>query len=210
MSRSAFDHLLMAADNALRTLSGAAARRAPRPGPGAAIRPRATRSAGHSAGLMRVNHAARSAPRRCMRARPGRARPRGARQRSSARRAEERDHLAWCRQRLDELGSRPSLLGSVLVRRVVRARRRFGPRRRPVEPGVPRRDRAAGRAPSRRSPGDAAGSRRAQPRDRRADALRRDRARPQRRGARGPRAAAPVKAAMKLASKVMTRTAYWV
>ena len=56
MSRSPFDRLLVAADNALRTLSGAAGSARATPGSASAT-PGSDEERRHSAGLMRVNHA---------------------------------------------------------------------------------------------------------------------------------------------------------
>ncbi len=64
----------------------------------------------HVAGLMRVNHAGEIAAQGLYHGQALTARSpttRAALQRAAA---EEGDHLAWCRDRLDELGSRPSLL----------------------------------------------------------------------------------------------------
>jgi ubiquinone biosynthesis monooxygenase Coq7 len=109
MSRSPFDRLLVAADNALRTLSGAAG--SARAAPGAAdTAPGSPEDRRHSAGLMRVNHAGEICAQALYAGQAVVARDpaiRGALERAGA---EERDHLEWCRQRLGELGSRPSVL----------------------------------------------------------------------------------------------------
>lgn len=64
----------------------------------------------HVAGLMRVNHAGEIAAQGLYQGQALTARK--PETRAALRRAadEEGDHLAWCRDRLDELGSRPSLL----------------------------------------------------------------------------------------------------
>jgi 3-demethoxyubiquinol 3-hydroxylase len=64
----------------------------------------------HAAGLMRVNHAGEIAAQGLYHGQALTAR--AAETQAALRRAaaEEGDHLAWCRDRLDELGSRPSLL----------------------------------------------------------------------------------------------------
>jgi 3-demethoxyubiquinol 3-hydroxylase len=100
------DQILIAADEALKTLSGVAPASRPAPGSEAAggSDPRL------SAGLMRVNHSGEICAQalysgQALFARDPRVR--GALQSAAA---EERDHLAWCRARLGELGSRPSLL----------------------------------------------------------------------------------------------------
>jgi len=104
--RSLVDHLLVAADEALRTLTGSAS--AARPSP--AREAKAGGDPRESAGLMRVNHTGEICAQalysgQSLFARDDRVR--AALQRAAA---EERDHLSWCRGRLDELGARPSAL----------------------------------------------------------------------------------------------------
>lgn len=106
---SPIDHLLIAANEALHSLSGVAT--AVRPSPAGSL-PEGG-DARVSAGLMRVNHTGEICAQalysgQAMFAQD--ARVRGALQAAAA---EERDHLAWCRARLGELGSRPSLLDPV-------------------------------------------------------------------------------------------------
>lgn len=103
------DSLLIAADEALRTLSGNGS--ASRPSPARDLPE--TADAGEAARLMRVNHTGEVCAQalysgQALFARDGRVREalRGAA-------AEERDHLAWCRKRLDELDSRPSFLDPI-------------------------------------------------------------------------------------------------
>ena len=106
MRLTAFDHLLIAADEALRSVFGAVV--ASRPSPAGALpegeEPRA------SAGLMRVNHTGEICAQALYSGQALFARDPAVRSALQAAAAEERDHLAWCRARLDELGSRPSLL----------------------------------------------------------------------------------------------------
>lgn len=106
MRRSLLDHLLIAADEALRSLSGVAA--AGRPSPAAPFteggEPRV------SSGLMRVNHTGEVCAQALYSGQALFARDATVRAALENAAAEERDHLAWCRSRLDELGSRPSLL----------------------------------------------------------------------------------------------------
>lgn len=103
------DSLLIAADEALRALSGAA--HAARPSPGSSHDvPASDRDRRVSAALMRVNHTGEICAQAlyCGQALVARdATVRAALQRAGA---EERDHLAWCRDRLSDLDSRPSLL----------------------------------------------------------------------------------------------------
>ncbi|MCM2326434.1 MAG: 2-polyprenyl-3-methyl-6-methoxy-1,4-benzoquinone monooxygenase [Lysobacter sp.] len=112
MTTTRLDRLLVSADNALRTLSGAVTPSRPTPGP----RPMPGEAAperSHVAGLMRVDHAgevcaqALYAGQSLMARDP---RVRGALERAGA---EERDHLAWCAERLRELDSHPSLLSPI-------------------------------------------------------------------------------------------------
>lgn len=65
----------------------------------------------HIAGLMRVNHAGEIAAQGLYHGQALTARTPATRVAFEKAAAEEGDHLAWCRDRLDELGSRPSLLG---------------------------------------------------------------------------------------------------
>ncbi len=64
----------------------------------------------HAAGLMRVNHAGEIAAQGLYQGQALTAQSPATRQALRQAAAEEGDHLAWCRDRLDELGSRPSLL----------------------------------------------------------------------------------------------------
>ena len=64
--------------------------------------------------------------------------------------AEEGDHLAWCRDRLDELGSRTSLLNPLWYAGSVAFGARRGTCSATAQPRLHGRDRAAGRGPSRR------------------------------------------------------------
>lgn len=64
----------------------------------------------HAAGLMRVNHAGEIAAQGLYHGQALTARAAETRAALHQAAAEEGDHLAWCRDRLDELGSRPSLL----------------------------------------------------------------------------------------------------
>lgn len=107
---SPLDSLLIAADGALRTLSGAS--HASRPFP---IAPEAAPALGAaerrlSGALMRVNHVGEVCAQALYSAQGLSTRdPRLQRQFEEAAR-EETDHLAWTQRRLDELGAHPSLL----------------------------------------------------------------------------------------------------
>ena len=106
MPLSFLDQLLSAADQGLRTLAGVA--HAARPMPGE--KGEAVSDARHVAGLMRVNHAGEIAAQALYSGQALLARDPRVRAALQQAAAEERDHLAWCRQRLRELDARPSLL----------------------------------------------------------------------------------------------------
>ena len=103
---SFIDQVLIAADEALRALSGAVApaRHAPESPPGEGAQPAL------SASLMRVNHTGEICAQALYSGQALFARDARVRAALQGAAAEERDHLAWCRTRLDELGSRPSVL----------------------------------------------------------------------------------------------------
>ena len=106
------DHAILSVDNALRTLSGQS-RGSGRPNPAAEqpdslLRPWERRRAGR---MMRVNHAGEVMAQALYTGQE--AGSKDAELRAALRRArsEEEDHLRWCEERLQELHSRPSLLG---------------------------------------------------------------------------------------------------
>jgi len=106
MPYSRLDSLLIAADEALRALSGAAS--SARPSPASTLPegddPRA------SAGLMRVNHTGEICAQALYSGQALFARDEVVREALKSAAGEERDHLSWCRERLEELDSRPSFL----------------------------------------------------------------------------------------------------
>lgn len=103
------DGLLAAADNALRAVfAPATARRAP-PGLPEAT-PLSEPERRHVAGLMRVNHAGEIAAQALYHGQALLARSPETRAFLLQAALEEGDHLAWCEQRLKELGDRASLL----------------------------------------------------------------------------------------------------
>jgi len=106
---SSLDRLLELADAGLRSSFARPASSRPTPGiPGAAtVDPDRRR---HVAGLMRVNHAGEIAAQGLYHGQAVTAHASETRAALRQAAAEEGDHLAWCRNRLDELGSRPSLL----------------------------------------------------------------------------------------------------
>ena len=106
MPLSFLDHLLAAADQGLRTLAGVDTAARPMPG----VKQAEVSDARHVAGLMRVNHAGEICAQALYSGQALLARDPGVRAALREAAGEERDHLAWCRQRLRELDSRPSVL----------------------------------------------------------------------------------------------------
>jgi ubiquinone biosynthesis monooxygenase Coq7 len=106
---SPLDRLLELVDGGLAASFAPPAPSRPTPGKpaAAAIEPARRR---HVAGLMRVNHAGEIAAQGLYYGQALTARTESTRQALLRAAAEEGDHLGWCRDRLDELGSRPSLL----------------------------------------------------------------------------------------------------
>jgi ubiquinone biosynthesis monooxygenase Coq7 len=106
---SHLDRLLELAETGLRTSFARPASTRPTPG----IPAPAPADDGRRrlvAGLMRVNHAGEIAAQGLYHGQALTARNPATREALRRAAAEEGDHLAWCRDRLDELGSRPSLL----------------------------------------------------------------------------------------------------
>ena len=112
MARSPVDSLLIAADNALRTLAGRTAASRPTPGPRGDA-PLSADERRHSAGLMRVNHTGEICAQALYAGQSLVARDAQVREALEHAGAEERDHLAWCRDRLAALDSHPSALDPV-------------------------------------------------------------------------------------------------
>src|SRR5690606_15600818 len=105
------DALIAAVDEGLRTLT--AVQPPSRPNPArAAEEARLTRDEKRvSRALMRVNHAGEIAAQALYTGQAIGARAAATREHLLTAAREERDHLVWCRERLDELGGRPSVLG---------------------------------------------------------------------------------------------------
>ncbi len=107
---AAIDRLIARFDRALRAMVGVQEARRPSPAAAVSQPPLSETARSHSAALMRVNHVGEVCAQalyegQALAAREGRTR-------ESLERAaeEERDHLAWCAQRIRELGGRASLL----------------------------------------------------------------------------------------------------
>ncbi len=110
-SLSAFvDAVIIAADEALRTLSGAAAPGRPSPERETHRGPERPEDRGTSARLMRVNHAGEICAQALYSGQALVARTPEVRSALQSAAAEERDHLAWCRERVKELHGRTSVL----------------------------------------------------------------------------------------------------
>ncbi|WP_418316792.1 2-polyprenyl-3-methyl-6-methoxy-1,4-benzoquinone monooxygenase [Piscinibacter sakaiensis] len=104
--------MLSSVDNALRTLGGSvtAARPCPQPKPRgdqASLTPEQRRESG---ALMRVNHVGEVCAQAMYQAQALTTRSPALRARLIEAAREEGDHLAWTRQRMNQLGARPSLL----------------------------------------------------------------------------------------------------
>ena len=108
------DRLLAGANNALRTIAAPAGRPA-RKNPAGDIDETdlSDKQKTHAAGLMRVNHAGEVAAQALYQGHAMVARDPNIEQQMQRAANEEFDHLAWCEQRLAELGSRPSVLSPI-------------------------------------------------------------------------------------------------
>lgn len=105
------DRLLLQADRALRTLSpGSPCHERPSPSKTVDEAELSDRERRHAAGLMRVNHSGEVCAQALYQGQALTAKLPQVRAEMEHAADEEIDHLAWCEQRLDELGSRPSLL----------------------------------------------------------------------------------------------------
>lgn len=104
------DRLIGNFDRALRTLAGVGAARRPSP---ASDVPEVELDAGerrHAAALMRVNHVGEVCAQALYEGQALTARDQNAREQLLQAAEEERDHLAWCAERIEALGGRTSLL----------------------------------------------------------------------------------------------------
>ncbi len=111
---SPLDRLLVGVNNALRTVA-APAGQSPRPNPALGLPQDELdeREKAHAAGLMRVNHAGEVAAQGLYQGHAAVARNHETEADMRAAAKEEFDHLAWCEQRLEELGEEPSRLSPI-------------------------------------------------------------------------------------------------
>ena len=110
-SLTPLDRLLAGANNALRTVSAPAGRPA-RENPAADVAEGDldNRQRAHAAGLMRINHSGEVAAQGLYQGHAAVARDKSIEQQMQRAADEEFDHLAWCEERLNELGAAPSKL----------------------------------------------------------------------------------------------------
>ena len=104
------DALIGTLDTALRTLFATPRATRPNPGGNAAGVPQAAADRREAAALMRVNHVGEVCAQALYTAQALATRDPKLRRQFEAAAREETDHLAWTHQRLQDMGSRPSLL----------------------------------------------------------------------------------------------------
>lgn len=104
------DSLIVAFDCALRTLTGSVTAARPTPGIGAPESELAPPDRRHAAGLMRINHTGEVCAQALYSAQALTTRDPAVRGRFAQAAREEEDHLAWTKERLDDLGAHPSML----------------------------------------------------------------------------------------------------
>jgi len=107
---SPLDQLIVGVDKALRVVGGVAAMSRPNPGAHAIDSELSDAERRHSAGLMRVNHVGEVCAQALYDSQANFAHTQEVRTQFEHAAREEEDHLAWCAQRLTELGSQPSVL----------------------------------------------------------------------------------------------------
>ena len=107
---SPLDQLIVGVDKALRVVGGVVAMSRPNPGAHAIDGELSDAERRHSAGLMRVNHVGEVCAQALYDSQANFAHTQEVRTQFEHAAREEEDHLAWCAQRLTELGSQPSVL----------------------------------------------------------------------------------------------------
>ena len=110
-SYSRLDHLIISIDNALRMSSGeSVASKRPNPATDVPDIVMEEEHRLHAAGLMRINHAGEICAQALYAGQAATARNPDVQAEMQQAADEEIDHLSWCKDRLDELESRPSVL----------------------------------------------------------------------------------------------------
>jgi ubiquinone biosynthesis monooxygenase Coq7 len=104
------DQLIAEFDRALRTVAGVARGSRARPDEALPETELDASERAHAAALMRVNHVGEVCAQALYQGQALTARDPGAREALRQAADEEEDHLAWCADRIEELGGRPSLL----------------------------------------------------------------------------------------------------
>ncbi|KTD36509.1 ubiquinone biosynthesis protein [Legionella nautarum] len=114
-SLSLFENIICEIDTALRTLAPPAQRVVQRHSPAEGLHesPLSSQEKRHIAGLMRVNHAGEVCAQALYQGQALTAQLARVKAQMDEAAAEEIDHLAWCEQRLLELGSQPSVLNPI-------------------------------------------------------------------------------------------------
>lgn len=111
---SPLDRLLAGAGEALQVIATPAGRVAREYPAGSIDEPELSAAQrAHAAGLMRVNHAGEVAAQALYKGHATVARDSEIEEKMQQAAAEEFDHLAWCEQRIEELGEKPSRLGPI-------------------------------------------------------------------------------------------------
>jgi ubiquinone biosynthesis monooxygenase Coq7 len=113
-SQHPIDGFIIEFDRALRSIVGATPMRRPVPDSSAMSETElSAEEKKHAAGLMRVNHVGEVCAQALYQSQKLHAKSDDLKNKLEHAAIEEEDHLAWCERRLEELGSRPSLLNPV-------------------------------------------------------------------------------------------------
>jgi 3-demethoxyubiquinol 3-hydroxylase len=107
---SLFDRTIQELDRALRSVAGVTQAARPNPSATVADAPLSEEGRAHAAALMRVNHVGEVCAQALYQGQALTARDPAARRDLERAAREEQDHLAWSAERIRELGGRPSLL----------------------------------------------------------------------------------------------------